>query len=244
MKMKLYAKLGSTVGAFLMFAVPGQVQANVAINSGFYAGASVGMSSLSGNQTFEAVELDDPIAVRDFRKQSLSARTAGLGLFAGYGHKWNCLWLGAELSYLFDRLNDKKTVQWGTFGVDKTFTTKSTGAVGGAIHIGYIHHQNSLIYAILGLEHRRFQVSFQDPVQPDPSAISVSKKHSSLAFTPGVGMLLKVARNISVRGEYKYALHRSKTAVETAPIGGIDNRSTLKTSPGVHTVHIGLIYNF
>lgn len=236
--MKLHAKTGIAMGALLALAVP-TAQASTGINSGFYAGASVGLSNLSGSQSFRAMELPD--IPRDQRKMGISAQSLGVGLFGGYGHKWDCLWLGTELSYLFDQLTDQKAAQFQVFGQEKIFKTRSTGAFGAAVHIGYIHHSNCLVYGILGLEGRRFQVNFQDPVG---DAVPVSAKYSSLAFAPGLGVRVKLTNNISVRGEYKYAFYRSKTAEATGDIGGVANTSRLKVMPRVQAFQVGVVYSF
>jgi opacity protein-like surface antigen len=247
MKKKVYAKMGATMGAFLALALPGQTQAN-AINSGFYAGASVGLSSLSGKQDFHAQENVNPVVVLDNRSNGLSATSAGVSFFGGYGYKWNCAWLAAEVSYLFDRLNADRTAQFNGVPGDRTFQARSKGgAFGGSVHLGYIPQSNYAVYAILGLEMRRFEVGFLNSTNDNILPLA-PKKYTSTAFVPGVGMLLKLTKNISLRGEYKYALHRQKTltvtGIDPAP-GGVNNvTSTLKQNPKVHTFQIGVVYSF
>lgn len=242
MKKQLCAKIGTTVGALLVSTVA--VHANVGINSGFYAGTSAGISSLSGKQNFNQVE--QPNTLQDDRNMSLSAQSGSLGVFAGYGHKVNCSWLGAELSYLFDKLKDDRSVTINRSPANKTFQTRTTGSFGGAIHVGYVHAQTYLAYAILGFDYRRFEMNLLNPTQGvlgEPA--EVRKKYSSLAFAPGVGMLVKLTKNISLRGEYKYAFHRSKTATASVvDTNGDTQVSTLKNTPRIQTFQLGIVYNF
>ncbi len=243
MTKKLFAKIGTTVGALLVSTVA--VQANAGINSGFYAGASAGLSSLSGNQRFNAQENANPVVVTDARNNGLSATSAGAAVFGGYGHKWNCTWMAAELYYLYDRLNSDRTAQL-TGTTEKTFQARSTGAFGVSIHLGYIPHPNCVVYAIAGVERRRFQMGLLNAafVAADNIVSLESKKYNSTAFVPGAGMLLKLTKNMGLRAEYKYALHPSKTVTATADLAGTNNTSTLKQNPHVQTFHVGVVYSF
>ncbi|MCE3231010.1 MAG: hypothetical protein K0R52_938 [Alphaproteobacteria bacterium] len=249
MKKKLYLKAGTAVAALIASTV--SAQANVGtggIKSGFYAGASVGLSNLSGNQKLEATRSDG--AVLDIRNNGLSATSAGVAVFAGYGQKYNCTWIAAELSYLFDRLNGNQNATFDTTAVAKTFQSRSTGgAFGASLHLGYIPHENYVAYVILGVEMRRFQFGLSNPSNPVSDSITGinAKKYTSVAFTPGLGMLVKLSKNVSLRGEYKYALHRSKTVTATstpAAAGGLSTTSTLRQSPRVQSFQIGVVYSF
>jgi len=245
MTRKLLARIGTTAGAILVSTVA--AQANAGVNSGFYAGASAGISSLTGTQRFNAQENAIPVVVTDARNNGLSATSAGAAVFGGYGHKWNCTWMAAELYYLYDRLNSDRTAQFNGVPVEKTFQARSTGgAFGASIHLGYIPHPNSVVYAIVGVERRRFQMGLLNSTfHPNDNIVSLdSKKYNSTAFVPGAGVLLKLTKNLGLRAEYKYALHRSKTVTATANLAGTNNTSTLKMNPRVQTFHIGVVYSF
>lgn len=241
---KLCAKIGTTVGALLVSTVA--AHANAGINTGFYAGASAGISSLSGSQRFNAQE-NNPVVNSDTRNNGLSATSAGAAVFGGYGHKWNCTWMAAELYYLYDRLNSDRTAQYNGVPVEKTFQARSTGgAFGASLHLGYIPHPNCVVYAIAGVERRRFQMGLLNSAfHVNDNIVALDpKKYNSTAFVPGAGMLLKLTKNLGLRAEYKYALHRSKTITETANLVLTNNTSTLKQNPRVQTFHIGVVYSF
>ncbi|MDF3033376.1 MAG: hypothetical protein K0R76_330 [Alphaproteobacteria bacterium] len=245
MKKKLYLKAGTAVAALLMTAVPGQ--ASMGIKSGVYAGISAGLSHLSGNQNLNAANSNPAQPKTDYRMR-LSGNSVGASVFAGYGYRVNCTWLAAELSYLFDRIESKQTISTSQNIADKVFKARSTGAFGGAFHIGYIPHEACALYAILGLEMRRFRMNYQNEGAPAPDVYSTnSKSYNSTAFVPGVGARINLAKNVSMRVEYKYALHPSRSttspAARNAVIGGTDT-STLKQSPRVQTLHVGFVYSF
>lgn len=92
-------------------------------------------------------------------------------------------------------------------------------------------------------------MSFENTGTHDQDVFSLNNKsYNSVAFVPGVGARVNLTKNVSMRAEYKYAFHRSKATVASAPnqalgVGGTDT-STLKQSPRIHTFHMGLVYSF
>ncbi len=245
MMKKFCMKLATTTaGALLILAAPGQ--ANIGIKSGPYAGVSVGLSNLSGNQDFNSAN-SDPAQPTFTNRLRLSGNSVGASIFGGYGYRVNCTWLAAELSYLFDRVESKSTTTAPAVPGEKIFKGRSTGAFGGALHIGYIPHEVCAVYAILGLEVRRFRMSFENSATRDQDVFSLNNKsYNSVAFVPGIGARLNLTKNVSMRAEYKFALHRSKSTSASAPntgIGGTDT-STLKQSPRIQTFHLGVVYSF
>jgi len=214
------------------------------INTGPYVGASVGLSNLSGRQDFN-VSNNALGAITPSLNVGLASTSFGASIFGGYGVKLNSCWFAAELSYLFDRLNSQQKAKFDTFIQNKTLKTRSTGAWEGAFHLGYVPHDNWVIYAIAGIELRRFQVSFKDDA--NDIAATINKKYMSAAFVPGLGIRVNLTKNIAFRGEYKCALHRSKSlssAPTDNPAGlGVDT-VTMKQSPRIHAFRVGLVYSF
>ena len=77
------------------------------------------------------------------------------------------------------------------------------------------------------------------------NANAISKNYTSIAFVPGLGVRFSLAKNLSLRTEYKYAMHRSKSFSDTAnAAGGGRDTTTLKNSPAVHSLNLGLVYSF
>ncbi|MEI7493485.1 MAG: outer membrane beta-barrel protein [Alphaproteobacteria bacterium] len=214
------------------------------INSGAYAGISAGISNLSGSGEFNAKNhvagFDNLIQPNKFSKTS-----AGAGLFAGYGMKFSGFWAAAELFYQFDRLNNVNKFKVISYVQDKKLQTNSTGAYGAAVHLGFVPSNNCIAYAILGAEVRNFKVKFSDSAHD--IAATINKKYTSIAFTPGLGVRFSLTKNISVRTEYKYAMHRSKNITSSATnpnAGGSIDTLTLKNAPKIHSFNLGLVYSF
>jgi opacity protein-like surface antigen len=91
-------------------------------------------------------------------------------------------------------------------------------------------------------------VSAQDQLQDGATQFreNVSKKYNSWGFVPGVGARISLTKAVSLKAEYKYALHRSKTITASAAnpaVGGTDT-GTLKTAPRIQTFHVGVVYSF
>lgn len=236
--------LGKVATMGFLLTLINEAQATAHLRSGPYAGVSVGLSNLSGSQNFN---LSNPTvgASRPEFRLDLSAKSVNAGIFGGYGYKWNAYWTSIELSYLFDRVNSEQKIKVDSYVYDKILKIRSAGAGQASIHLGYSPHQNWAIYAIAGIEVRRFQVSFRD--QANDIGAQIDKKYTSIAFVPGLGILAKITQNLAFRGEYKCSLHRSKAVSVSAPhTGGAagNDTITLKSLPQVHTFKVGVVYCF
>jgi len=229
-----------------VFAVASQASASSCqINSGAYAGISAGISHLSGKSIFNQ---SNTVAVNShpYNAGKLSANSIAAAVFGGYGMKLGSFWTAAELFYQFDNLKNKDLFSGEdtTTAARLTRSLKSSGAWGGALHLGYVINNSCVAYAIAGAEVRRFKVSFSSASTQNTNVIS--KSYTSIAFAPGVGVRFSLAKNLSLRTEYKYAMHRSKSFSDTranAAVGGNDT-TTLKNSPAVHSLNLGLVYSF
>jgi outer membrane autotransporter protein len=218
------------------------LQAQCQINSGAYVGLSAGGAHLAGKNEFTT--FNDVINQADKFNIKLSKTSIAASLFGGYGMKLSSFWVAAELFYQFDQLKDSTddfTLQ-GNGG--KKLESKSDGTYGAAAHLGFIPNGNCVVYAILGVEARRFKVNFADT---DDNRINakINKSYTSTAFAPGIGIRIAISKNISVRTEYKCAIHRKKEFQDTQPnpVGGNDTVK-IKQSPTVHSFNVGLVYSF
>lgn len=212
------------------------------INSGAYVGLSVGGAHLSGKGNIESSTAG--VANDRSINNRLSANSAAASLFAGYGMKLNTFWLAAELSYQFDNLSSKNNFLVDNTNGQKTASTTTNGAFGGAFHLGFIANNNSIIYAILGIESRRFKVKFSDSATPKDISAVIDKNYISTAFAPGLGVRFTLSKNLSLKTEYKCALHPNKKLSDTrAGVGGQDT-VTIKHSPQIHSFSVGVVYSF
>ena len=113
------------------------------------------------------------------------------------------------------------------------------------MHLGYIPNGNCVIYAIAGLESRRFKVKFNDDTNPADIAATISKSYTSNAFAPGLGVRVSLSKNLAIRTEYKYAMHRNKNfSAKADNIGGYDDSTNVKNSPAIHSFNVGFVYSF
>ena len=213
------------------------------INSGAYVGLSVGGAHLGGKNDFSHTNDGAPNNTAT-NNSGVSANSFAASIFAGYGLKFNNLWTALELFAQFDNLKDKNEFKVNAQNNSNFKKITSNGAFGGAVHLGYTFN-NCIIYAIAGAEVRRFKAEFSSG-DKDAIAAEVSKNYTSTAFAPGLGVRVNLSKNVSIRTEYKYAIHRKKTLNATATnaaIGGKDN-ITLKASPTIQTFNVGLVYSF
>jgi len=223
-----------------------QLSAAPQISSGAYAGVAAGVSVLGGKNQYDHKQIDagGALVIQNNMNFSLSKTSMAATIFGGYGMKVSGFWVAGELFYQLDSLKDK---QQPNIALDeKSISSKSTGAYGLAVHLGFMPSENCVAYAILGLEARKFSVKFTD-TPPATIAATINKKYTSLAFAPGVGARFALTKNISVRTEYKYAMHRSKTLTASAANPGTPadtDTVKLKHQPKVHTFNVGLVYTF
>ncbi len=227
-----------------VFAVAADANASSCqIRSGAYAGVSAGLSILTGKSQFTYVNSDGPGQAQAING-NLSKTSPAVGLFAGYGMKFSNFWAAAEAFYQFDRLNAKHEYQLQGVGDAQITTNKSTGAFGAAVHLGFVPNNNCIAYAILGVEARRFNVKYSATDSAIVAAV-INKKYTSFAIAPGVGVRFALSKDLSFRTEYKYAMHKKKNFANTkANPGGGNDTVTLKQSPSVHSVNVGLVYSF
>ena len=224
-----------------------QLSAAPQISSGAYAGVAAGVSVLGGKN--ELTLLHDaaglaPQAVQNQASFSLSRASTAAMIFGGYGAKVSGFWLAGELFYQFDSLKNKQSP---TFGAESGSILKSSsaGAYGASAHLGFFPADNCVVYAILGIETRGFKMQFSGPAAL--TSASINKRYTSVAFVPGVGTRFALTNNISIRAEYKYAMHRSKTvssSTSSANTPGQTDVAKIKYQPRIQSFNVGLVYNF
>jgi len=241
MKNKILLPL--TLGALVSVA---QLSAAPQIASGAYAGVAAGVSVLGGKSELTLSNNGGAGAqiVQNQGNFSLAKTSAAATLFGGYGAKISGFWLAGELFYQLDSLKDKQELKLG--GAPSNLKSSSTGTYGASVHLGFVPSENCVAYAILGVEARKFKVNFSTVDTDDNSAV-INKKYTSLAFAPGVGARFAVTKNISIRTEYKYAMHRSKKLTGSAANSAAPAQTdqvTIKHQPKVHSFNVGVVYSF
>lgn len=220
------------------------------VKSGAYAGISAGVSHLGGKNEFKVSNSD--VQSIHGAKGKLSSNGILAGVFAGYGYKLNSFWLAGELGYSFDNLDSKFDY---VINAESSYSiklkSKSRGAFFGACHLGILANSSAVVYAILGLESRSFNVQFSDAVNHfNPDLQLVKKNYRSAAFVPGLGIRLNISKNLALRTEYKCAMHRmknfAKSAADTAAgmYAGGTTTVSVKHKPMVQSLSVGVAYTF
>ena len=90
-------------------------------------------------------------------------------------------------------------------------------------------------------------MNFADTIAPNEISAVVKKGYTSIAFAPGLGVRFALSKNLSLRTEYKYAMHRSKKITVSANSDNIPNQTdvvTIKHKPKIHSFNVGLVYSF
>jgi opacity protein-like surface antigen len=233
-----------------VFAVAADANASSCqINSGAYAGISAGLSAQSGKSNFTDTNNGGgltPQKVQNSLNSSLSKNSLAAAIFGGYGMKFSGFWVAAEAFYQFDKLNTKDNMTLSGGSTGNILKSSSTGAYGAAIHLGFVPNNNCIAYAILGVEARRFKVNFADTANNNISAV-VKKGYTSIAFAPGVGVRFALSKNLSLRTEYKYAMHGTKkitASARNAVQAAQTDIVTIKHKPQIHSFNVGLVYSF
>ncbi len=215
------------------------------INSGAYFGLDLGLLRMGGKCNSKFSTEGAPKDIYSFNS-GLSTNSLLASPFVGFGIRIKDIWLAPEISYQFGTLKTKNSFRFNNLSADKFIESKSSGAWGGAVQIGYVINNKSIIYGILGAETRQFRIRFVDMVKPRDVAAEVNKKYRSIAFTPGIGSRLLLDSNLSVRLEYKCAMNGGKriTVEKHNSDTGAKDVLGIKYQPVIHNIKLGFVYNF
>ena len=196
--------------------------------SGFYAGAQLGMNSVTGNSTVTTAAGDT--------KTSQGAKSFLGGLFAGYGMGvGSCAYVGGELYTNFANNN----VNFVTAANGNKETFKNTYNMGLKVRLGYTVSQQAMIFLGLGMEKSKWQAKEVTAAQ------TYKKNKSNFAFAPSVGMDMFVNKNLFIRGEFTYVLApkmKITGGTDTPIVRGAANTAKLAATQQRFT--LGLGYKF
>jgi opacity protein-like surface antigen len=204
--------------------------------NGFYIGA--GVAQLVGHH--DATATDGAGANLTTRTFGFSKATIGADLIVGYSAYINHFLLGVELDYMFGNINKTISVNPPAGQASTSAKAESTGgAWGGAVRLGYSCNDAFTPYIRLGFENRRFKLATTETNAAANTLISASGRKT--AFAPGVGVDVRLNKNLLLGLEYRYAIYSSITKSAAAPVPGAD---TLKITPRVSTALVSLKYVF
>jgi opacity protein-like surface antigen len=180
--------------------------------TGFYGGAALGAAALTGDSKL-FVNRNVPPATPQSYNRNISGKNIAADIFIGFGKRINCFWAAIEAIASLTSLNSKDTLDITDINSQQTLSTKTTNAWGASVNLGWHINATSKLYLKLGVETRRFNINFNNPTI-DP-ILSLNKSYRNTAFVPGLGMEVELMPRLSVRTEYRIALHPKKTVEVT-----------------------------
>ena len=225
------------------------VQANHP-KSGFYAGAALGGTALTGKSNLSLNRfVGAPIAnnVPQNFNPTIGDKNFAADIFVGFGKRFNCTWVGFEVLASLSSLtaNAPLDITPLTAGADngQFLSIKTSNAWGGTFNFGYYMNPTTKLYLKLGLESRRFRTNFNGTgnaavAAADPNILSVVKNTTSTAFVPGFGLETDLTPRLSLRTDYRIALHPRKTTNVT---NSATQFSNIRTKPTIHYFNLGLV---
>lgn len=144
------------------------------------------------------------------------------GLFAGYGKRFNNLYLGAEAQG--DLYNDESNTTLTTGGNTFFIKLKHQYDYGAAIRAGIFPVDNTLLYGKVGVLWGRFE----------DEAVNTSQTLSGAQF--GLGAETALNSTLTLRADWTYVDYQSASYSSSVQTGS--------ASPASNTFRIGLAYNF
>lgn len=204
--------------------------------TGFYVGAALGGADLTAKSNLLISQLVGVAPVpQNFSLTTTEKNIAG-DIFVGYGKRLDCLSLEGEVTGSFAPLKSKTDLNITNINTTQSLEVKTTSAVEGALKLGYYMNTTNKLYFKVGLEYRRFKVNFTDPSN---IFVNLNKTHNSTAFVPGLGHEVDLTPCLSLRTEYRIALHPKKT-VEVA--NAASQATSIQTKPTIHHLNLGLVF--
>jgi len=206
----------------------------VKANTGFYIGAAIGGANLNGKNQLSLLRNNN---VSSFTTQ-MSNTDVHVEALAGYGQFVDSIWLGIESHVGVSPLEAQAFLDASGINSRQKLNVKSYHKAGMDFHIGYALHPKSKAYIKLGGEVRKFSHDFNATNQHGDPVANHNKSYYSGAFVSGLGVETEVSPQITIRSEYKVAIHPEKslaTSINTS-------KTTLKTRPHVHHFMISFIH--
>jgi opacity protein-like surface antigen len=239
---KAFTKATLLVSALTLLSTATQANAP---KTGIYVGAALGGAAMTGKSTINVSRLVPALAavVPANYSPTVSDKNVAGDIFIGFGKRFNCFWVAFEALASFTSLNSKNLIDitpLTTSGNGQSLQFKTTNAWGAAFNLGYHINQASKLYVKLGFECRRFRTTLNANLPPnDPNLLNLNQSKNSTAFVPGLGMDTEICPRLSLRTEYRVALHNGKT-VQAA--NSPTQYSSVKTKPTIHYFNLGLTF--
>lgn len=205
-------------------------------NAQGYIGVTTGITNLLGKVSVDATSAADMAQ----KTEQVFNTKANIGVFAGYGKRFGSFLIAGEAFAQHDKLSGRQEFYFfGAQAPQKLIRSSCAGAWGASLHLG-LGGDHYAIYSILGTEHRRFKLSFEDSAVPPTIDASFKQKISRWSFVPGVGIRSSFCENMFARLEYKCSMYPGKKVEAKTQ----DSSIAVKFRPKIHAVSFGVGYVF
>lgn len=218
------------------------------LQHGLYAGVAAGLR-LDKHDMDTSVDngVGSPVPILDNFDLTEESFTGGFQI--GYGARFaKHFYVGLEGDILFGNMNDNRIDRVDRNQPEKKVLTevKGTTRYGLAARLGG-YWQQTLFYLRFGVEWERFKLrTTSSQISTDPGGtfldLTLDKKYTKAAFTPGVGFETQLFDKASLGLEYRAALHSRNTETLPSPFPGI-LPLIVKHKPLVQSILIRFNYN-
>lgn len=203
-------------------------------SSGFYIGFALGSNHHAGshNLSVESTQAANT-STRNFNG-SLSGGNLHGDIFLGYAQKIQDIHTALEAYIGLSRLETKSLLDITGFNSTNELNVRSNNGYGISAHLGYPVNVSTKAYVKVGAEVRRFSTN----VAGNDDIVNHNKSYYSTGFVPGLGLEAEVTPSISVRSEYRVALHPAKQFKTSK-----NNLTTnYKVTPRIHHFNVGVYF--
>jgi len=217
--------------------------ANCALQKGFYAGVSVGGSSLGNKRSDQHISAGPPVTTFQLSQNKSMKDTSERGeIFVGYFRPFlnNTLGASVEGTYGFTRLRDLVRTDLGLLGgVAGTFideTLEVSRSFGASVRVGPIIKQKHFLAGILGFETARFSRNHADGIGKE--FINTSKTITGFQY----GLSYQYGWDNSTIGiEFKQTRFPSTKIQATTPTNAVP---ITDFKPNINSLMIRYTYRF
>ena len=155
-------------------------------------------------------------------KDQISLTGANGGLFAGYGKKFDNLYLGGEIEGSLSGADSKTSLTTGAGTI--TMNLEHKYDYGASIRAGMFPTKDTLIYGKVGFVRGEFK----------DTSVNFTKTVNGLRF--GIGSETAIAPNLSVRADWSYTDYSKASYTDATQVG--------TANPSSNLFRVGVAYSF
>ncbi|MBD3811654.1 MAG: outer membrane beta-barrel protein [Betaproteobacteria bacterium] len=199
---------------------------------GLYMGADLGHGTLGTQLTgTHDIGAGDYAFTGDFARTGFTG-----GVFAGYGHTFNQVYVGLELEAEAANFGwEHERTTGGAGGRD--FAAEKRGGYGGSLRVGYVLPNGSLLYGHVGQVQTRFNTIYNRGAN---DAKWINRSDTLTGTRVGVGAEIPASQNTFVRMDYSYTHYKDPVHFVTEQ----SNPDDMSFDYTENLVRLGLGYRF